>query len=94
MLIEPDGSVRISWSADGFEAIHVLARFRQRDELAEFARRIADEALFNRSLADLRIALRAAYPGAFDLIAHEHDRAGPHVVVRFHPPRGIPNPDR
>ena len=93
MLIEPDGSIRISWSADGFEAISVLARFRSRAELEGFAREIADAALFNRTVRDLRVALRAAFPGAFDFIPLEHDRAGPRVLVRFHPPRGEPNPE-
>ena len=93
VLIEPDGSIRISWSADGYEAIHVLARFRPRGELEAFARHIADAALFNRTLSDLRVALRAAFPGAFDLIPLQHDPSDPHVVVRFHPPRGKPNPD-
>ena len=31
--METDGSVRIAWQADGFEAIHVYARFWPTDEL-------------------------------------------------------------
>ena len=51
VLIEADGSVRIAWKADGYEAIQVRARFRSREELADYARGIADEALFDRTLA-------------------------------------------
>ena len=54
---------------------------------------VADAALMNRTLADLRVALRLAYPGQFELVAHPHDRSGARVVVRFHPPPGTPNPD-
>ena len=71
VLIESDGSIRIAWNADGYEAIHVRARFRSREELADYARGIADEALFDRTLPGLRVALRARYPGAFDLVTHE-----------------------
>ena len=88
-----DGSVRIAWEADGFGAIDVYARWRSRAELAAFARDVADAALFNRTVADLRSALRREHPGEFDLLAEAHERSGPRVVVRFHPPRGEPNPD-
>jgi hypothetical protein len=93
MLIEPDGSVRIAWSADGFEAIQVLARFRAREELEAFARDVADAALLNRSLPDLRVALRTRFPGQFDLTTREPRDAEWRVVVSFHPPKGEPNPD-
>jgi hypothetical protein len=92
-MLQPDGSVRIAWSADGFESIQVVARFRPRDELEEFARAVADAALVNRSVRDLRVALRERYPGAFDLTTREPRDAGWRVVVSFHPPKGEPNPD-
>jgi hypothetical protein len=92
-VIEPDGSVLIAWHADGFEAIRVRARFRPREELEAFARGVADAALLERSLGDLRAALRRAYPGAFDLIAREPSSGPRHVVITFHPPKGAPNPD-
>ena len=93
MLIESDGSIRIEWNADGYEAIHVRARFRSREELAERARGIADEALFDRTLSGLRNALRARYPGEFDLVTREPPGRPWSVVVSFHPPPGIPRPD-
>ncbi len=93
MLIEPDGSVRIAWDADGFEAIHVLARFRDRDELATYARGVADAALFERTLADLRTALRVAFPGQFDLTTRDPAGSPRRVVVSFHPPRREGRPD-
>ena len=94
VLIEPDGSIRIAWQADGYEAIHVRARFRSREELADYARGIADEALFDRTLAGLRVALRARYPGAFDLVTRTSPQGRPwSVIVDFHPPPGTPRPD-
>lgn len=93
MLIEPDGSVRIAWDADGYEAIHVLARFRQRDELEAYARRVADAALFERTLPDLRSALRTAFPGEFDLSTRTPADGPNRVVVSFHPPRREGRPD-
>ena len=87
VLIEPDGSVRIAWQADGFEAIHVLARFRERAELEAFARRVADEALFERTVSDLRVALRKAFPGAFEMSTREPATGPWRVVIQFHPPR-------
>ena len=88
-----DGSRRIAWLADGFEAIDVYARWRDPHELEAFARGVADAALMNRTLPDLRVALRSAYPGEFELVPHPHDRSGARVVVRFYPPPGTPNPD-
>ncbi len=93
MTVELRDGIRIAWSADGFDSIHVLARRRTRTELEGYARGVADAALLNRSLADLRRALREAFPAAFDMETAAHDEADPHVVVRFHPPRGEPNPD-
>lgn len=93
MLIEADGSIRIAWEADGYQAIHVRARFRTQDELAGYARGIADEALFERTVASLRVALRARYPGAFDLVTHQPPGRPWTVVVSFHPPQGTPRPE-
>jgi hypothetical protein len=92
-MLQPDGSIRIAWQADGFEAIIVRARFRPTAELDAFARGVADVALLERSLPDLRTALRKRYPGAFDLITDEPTARPWRVIVSFHPPRGEPNPD-
>lgn len=92
-MLQPDGSIRIAWQADGYEAILVRARFRPADELDHFAKGVADVALLERTLSDLRTALRARYPGEFDLITDEPVSAPGHVIVTFHPPRGEPNPD-
>ncbi len=92
-MLEADGSIRIAWDADGYQAILVRARFRPREELAEFARGIADEALFDRTLSGLRVALRKRYPGAFDLFTHEPQGRPWSVIVVFHPPQGTPRPD-
>ena len=88
-----DGSVRIAWLADGYEAIDVYARWRTRAELEAFARDVADVALMNRSVHELQHALRVGHPGEFELVPYPHDRATPRVVVRLNPPRGEPNPD-
>ena len=93
MLVERDGSIRIAWHADGFEAIHVRARFRAPEELAAWARGIADEALLERTLQGLRARLRDRYPGAFDLTTRETADSPGTVIVTFHPPRGTPRPD-
>jgi len=93
VLIEPDGSVRIAWQADGFEAIHVIARFRDRAELETYARGVADAALFERTLHDLRVALRAAFPGAFELSTREPAGGPSRVVITFLPPRRAGRPD-
>jgi hypothetical protein len=93
VLVERDGSVRIAWDADGFEAIHVLARFRDRAELEAYARGVADVALFERSLPDLRVALRRAFPGAIEISTRE-PAGGPHrVIVSFLPPRREGRPE-
>ena len=88
-----DGSIRIAWLADGYEAVLVRAPFRTREELAGYARGIADEALFERTVASLRVALRARYPGAFDLVTHQPAGRPWSVVVTFHPPMGTARPD-
>ena len=90
---QPDGSVRIAWLADGYEAIDVYARWRTRAELEAFARDVADVALMNRSVRELQHALRIEHPGEFELVPYPHDRSLPRVVVRLNPPRGEPNPD-
>lgn len=89
----PDGSVRIAWLADGFEAIDVYGRWRTRTELDAFARDVADAALLNRSVRELHHALRVEHPGEFELVPYPHDRSTPRVVVRLNPPPGDPNPD-
>jgi hypothetical protein len=92
-MLQQDGSIRIAWQADGFEAIIVRARHRPATEVEDFARGVADTALLERSLRDLRTALRARYPGAFDLSTRQAAGASAHLVVSFHPPPGDPNPD-
>jgi hypothetical protein len=92
-MLEHDGSIRIAWLADGFEAILVRARFRPSEQLTGFARGVADVALLERTLVGLRTALRERFPGAFDLITSEPASAPWHVIVSFHPPPGEPNPD-
>jgi hypothetical protein len=92
-MLQQDGSIRIAWQADGFEAILVRARFRPAGELDDFAKGVADVALLERTLSDLRTALRSRYPGEFDLITDEPVATPGRVIVTFHPPRGEPNPD-
>ena len=93
MLVERDGSIRIAWSTDGFEAIHVRARFRTAEELAGWARGIADEALLERTVRGLHGRLRERYPGAFELSTRERVGEPGIVLVSFHPPRGTPRAD-
>jgi hypothetical protein len=93
MLVERDGSIRIAWHADGFEAIHVRARFRTPEELAAWARGIADEALLERTVRGLHARLRERYRGAFDLSTREPVGLPGTVIVTFHPPEGTPRPD-
>ena len=92
---EMDGSVRIAWSADGYESIRVYAPRRPPEELASFASRVADVALLNRTVQTLRTAMRAELGATFDLQAGRErgDRYESDLLVRFHPPRGEPNPD-
>jgi hypothetical protein len=99
--VTPDisGAVRIAWAGDGYESISVAAPRRGRDELDEFASGVADEALLNRTLHDLRTALRRRFDGTFDIEGRDARRLGtgsreePHVLVTLHPPHGEPNPD-
>jgi hypothetical protein len=91
--MEPDGSVRIAWNADGYVAIHVYARFWPGETLSAYARGVADAALTNRTVADLRRALRAQYPGEFEMEAPDADAPDHRVRISFHPPRGEPNPE-
>jgi hypothetical protein len=93
MLVESDGSVRIAWEVEGFDSIHVRARFREREELATFARGVADAALFERTPADLRVALQKTFPGAFDLVVHESADGPARLIVAFHPPVREGRPD-
>ncbi len=92
-MLQQDGSIRIAWQADGFEAIFVRARFRPAPDLDGFARTVADVALLERTLPDLRNALRKEYPGQFDLVTDEPFLKPGRVIISFHPPRGEPNPD-
>jgi len=92
-MLQQDGSIRIAWHADGYESIVVRARFRPSRQLEAFARDVADVALLERTVADLRQALRQQHPGAFDLITSEPTTGPWQVIVSFHPPRGEPNPD-
>ena len=86
--------MRIEWMADGYAAIHVYARFWPQEEHDDFARRVADAALTNRSIADLRRALRRELGGsAFEMEAPDADAPDRRVRISFHPPRGNPNPD-
>jgi hypothetical protein len=92
-MLQQDGSIRIAWQADGFEAVVVRGRFRPRAELDAFARAVADTALLERRVADLAAALRAAFPGAFDLRTDQPIGGPWQVVITLHPPPGTPNPD-
>lgn len=85
--------MRIAWLADGYVAVHVYARFWPAAELGRFASGVADAALTNRSLADLRRALRDRFGGQFEMEAPDADAPDRRVAVRFHPPPGRPNPD-
>lgn len=85
--------MRIAWQAEGYDAIHVYARFWPNAALGEYARGVADIALTNRSVAELRRSLRARYPGQFDFEAPDADAPDQRVRISFHPPRGEPNPD-
>lgn len=91
--MEPDGSVRIAWNAEGFEAIHVYARFWPLDELQRRAQGVADVALTNRTIHDLRRGLRQRFGGSFSLQAPDEDAPDKRVAVFFDPPAGQPKPD-
>ena len=91
--VEPDGSVRIAWNAEGFEAIHVYARFWPVDEVQRRAEGVADVALTNRTVDDLRRGLRQRFGGSFSLQAPDEDAPDRRVAVFFDPPPGEPRPD-
>ena len=91
--MEADGSVRIAWNADGFDAIHVYARFLPSTEVSRRAQEVADVALTNRTVHDLRRGLRALFGGGFQLQAPDEDAPDRRVAVFFDPPRWTPNPD-
>lgn len=85
--------MRIAWSAEGFEAIHVYARFWPPTEVARRALGVADVALMNRTVHDLRRGLRAHFGATFQLQAPDEDAPDRRVAVFFDPPRGLANPD-
>jgi hypothetical protein len=91
--VESDGSVRIAWNADGIEAIHVYARFWPSYVAAERAQVVADVALTNRTVHDLRRGLRARFGGSFQLQAPDEDAPDRRVAIFFDPPTGTPNPE-
>ena len=91
--VEPDGSIRIAWQAEGFDAIHVYARFWPADEVQRRARGVADVALTNRTVHDLRRGLRQRFGGVFSLQAPDEDAPDRRVAVFFDPPLGEPNPE-
>ena len=93
MGVENDGSVRIAWLADGYEAIHVYARFWPPGEVQRRAQGVADVALINRTLHDLRRGLRQRFGGGFTLQAPDEDAPDRRVAIFFDPPVGEPNPD-
>jgi hypothetical protein len=91
--MQEDDSVRIAWLADGFEAIHVYARFWPSDEVARRAAGVADIALMNRTFHDLRRGLRLRFGATFSLQAPDEDAPDRRVAVFFDPPVGPPNPE-
>jgi hypothetical protein len=91
--MQEDDSVRIYWAAEGFEAIHVYARFWPLEEVRRRAQGVADVALVNRNLHDLRRGLRQQFGGTFSLQAPDEDAPDKRVAVYFDPPRGQPNPN-
>lgn len=94
-----EGAIRIAWSADPYETIKVLAPRRGREELEEFARGVADEALLERTVHDLRVALRQRFDGTFDLetrearVRSDASEEEAHILVTVHPPRTEGDPD-
>ena len=91
--MEQDGSIRIAWNAEGFEAIHVYARFWPNEELSLRAQAVADVALTNRTVHDLRRGLRQLFHSDFELQAPDERAPDRRVAIFFVPPRGVPNPD-
>lgn len=84
--MQDDDSVRIAWTAEGFEAIHVYARFWPVEEVRRRAQGVADIALVNRNLHDLRRGLRLQFGGTFSLQAPDEDAPDKRVAVFFDPP--------
>jgi hypothetical protein len=91
--LQSDGTLRIHWLADGYEAIHVQARFWPPGHAQRLAQAVADVALTNRTLHDLRRGLRQHFAGMFDIEAPDQDAPDRRVLISFHPPPGEPNPD-
>lgn len=85
--------MRIAWLADGFVAIHVYARFWPSDEVARRASGVADVALTNRTVHDLRRGLRQQFGANFSLQAPDEDAPDRRVAVFFDPPVGPGNPE-
>jgi len=85
--------VRIYWQVEGFDAIHVYARFWPSEEVQRRASAVADVALTNRTVHDLRRGLRQRFGGTFSLQAPDEDAPDRRVAVFFDPPAGVPNPD-
>jgi hypothetical protein len=54
---------------------------------------VADVALFERTLPDLRVALLRAFPGALDISTREPAGGSRRVVVSFLPPRREGRPE-
>lgn len=92
MTLELDGSIRIAWQAEDFGGIRVSAPRHSTAELSSFAREVADVALLNRTVAELRHALRTRFGGTFDFETRSPARE-PYIQVVLHPPRAEPNPD-
>ena len=91
---ELDGAVRIAWLADGLTAIRVAAPQRSRAELDAFASVVADIALLERSVRDVRTALRDRFPGALESQVRDHgrDADAPYLLITLRPPRREPDP--
>ena len=85
--------MRIAWQAEGFVAIHVYARFWPSTEVARRASGVADVALTNRTVHDLRRGLRQHFGSGFTMQAPDEDAPDRRVAVFFDPPVGEPNPD-
>ena len=91
--MEADGSIRIAWNADGYEAIHVYARFWPSNVVQQRAEQVADVALTHRSVSELRRGLRVSLGGGYEFQAPDEDAPDRRVAIFFDPPRGEPNPD-
>jgi hypothetical protein len=74
-------------------AIHVYARYWPSDEVARRASGVADVALTNRTVHDLRRGLRQQFGANFSLQAPDEDAPDRRVAVFFDPPVGPGNPE-